>query len=224
MPIGVVGAGTDSASVDGYSPAGSVALRNMRQTPAAEQVWDAETITAAANSNLEDMRATYLRLGVIDDTDDAATASQRQRLDSATAVDTFNGASASPPPLPLPPPQPPHTVTTSRRPGAPPPTHLMSATPMPTYQELTSTNARRNAVPKIKVINLARKGRPSPSAGGGNALAQKAQRSQQRQSRYRQSQNLSPSQRLVQRSLGQTQQTQRIAWLASPCGPPSWQL
>ena len=100
---------------------------------------------------------------------------------------------------------------------------------VPTSRELTSTNARRNVVPQVRVINLARKGKPSPSAGGGNALAQnalaqKAQKSQQCQSRYRQSQSLSPSQCLVQWSLGQTQQMQRIAWLASPCGPPSWQL
>eukprot|EP00964_Phaeocystis_antarctica_P071946 scaffold43945_cov24-Phaeocystis_antarctica.AAC.1 len=40
---------------------------------------------------------------------------------------------------------------------------------MPTSCELTSTDARRNAVPQV--INLARKGKPSPSAGGRNTHA-----------------------------------------------------
>eukprot|EP00964_Phaeocystis_antarctica_P165286 scaffold145049_cov220-Phaeocystis_antarctica.AAC.1 len=38
---------------------------------------------------------------------------------------------------------------------------------MPTYRELTSTNADCNVVPQVRVINSARKGKPSPSAGGG---------------------------------------------------------
>eukprot|EP00964_Phaeocystis_antarctica_P162065 scaffold135622_cov232-Phaeocystis_antarctica.AAC.1 len=78
----------------------------MRQSPAAEQVWDAETMTAAANANLDDMRATYERLGVVmDEAGDAAV----DTVNAASTSPPLPPSSPSPPPPPLPPPQPPRT-------------------------------------------------------------------------------------------------------------------